>query len=199
MSTPTLHVAPASAMASVQQSPMCAWGCAYPMQPVPDAPDTWRCAACGCIAMRDAVAPGTAAPTRPTQPAHRLSDEAADAIFAIVSTLEILDARTREPVSWGSTMVVSYGDAIIIATRLRMALGLLRSSVLDIDAEAVHATAIEAAARVCENRSHSLYHESHQLVASLEAQKCARAVRAIRTAGALARRPSLTATRSAGQ
>ena len=70
---------------------------------------------------------------------------------------------------------------------------LLSADVLTQHSNAVHTTAIEAAARMCERRGHSLAHDSGNLTAALEAGKCATAIRRLRDRATLADQPALTA------
>lgn len=56
----------------------------------------------------------------------------------------------------------------------------------------VHATAIEAAARICDGRARSQFIDSMNPGAGLEASKCAHAIRRYATRASLAVRPELT-------
>lgn len=185
----TSFLPPVVAMASVQQAPRCAWGCATPMEPF--ASSAWRCVDCGALAFPEEPK-GNAALVDTTIP-----DAMADVIAMLQGLVERLADYTEDVQLPATTPLVAFQDAIRFEANVRRCLGLLRSKPLESHANAVHATAIEAAARICERRSHSLFHESRDTAASLEATKCAVAVRRLADRAKLLDRPELTAPREA--
>lgn len=184
-------LSPVAAMASVQQSPICAFGCAMPMQPLPDAPEVWRCSGCGCIAMPRNKADTTTAVDVP--------DVISNAIGILQSAAELLGDYNQDVALPMATPHISFQHAIQLEASVRRVIGLLRSEPLSKHADAVHAIAIEAAARICLARAQSLFNDSHDPHASLEAQKCATALRRIATRADLAARPELTAPRASDE
>jgi hypothetical protein len=181
----SFDASPVSAMASTQYSPSCPWGCSLPMQPVPDT-DAWRCTGCGCMAVRKDAVTADVVDEVP-------ADAIADSIALLEAVVKCLAFFTTDTVLPANTPLVSFASAIAIENRVRSTLGLLRSAPITSHANAVHAVAIAAAARVCDSRARSLYHESNDVTASLEAKKCATAIRRIAERVELTSRPELVA------
>lgn len=187
MTATAISFPPACAMASVQSEPRCPYGCALPMQPVPDAADTHRCPGCGAIVARLGELPDD------TRLAPTPADDVALALAALETARDILGEYEYVPDDFArlERAVVSAADAIQVEGLVRAAITRLTAAPLASHAEAVHALAIEAAAAVCERRGRSLFYDSANALASLEARKCATAVRKLRPRAVLVGRPEL--------
>lgn len=120
-------------------------------------------------------------------------ERAAD-LFARLPHNETLQRYSYDLTAAAGVPFVPFGDAVAIERAVRRALEQLRSEPIDSLADAVHATAVEAAARICAGRARSNQVESKSPLAALEATKCAAAIRQrLHARDALRLAPELTA------
>ena len=133
-----------------------------------------------------------------TRPEARTRDIIADALHGLRVCLDTLESYTWPLASADGTLPhltsIDPQDVADITEELATIVQSLSGEAIDALLEDTHATAIEAAARVCEGRSLSLVEDSKQPAFGLEATKCATAIRRISTRAELARRPELTVT-----
>jgi hypothetical protein len=122
--------------------------------------------------------------------------EAAAAMFRTLEHNAMLERFAGDAAAAAQVPFVPFGIAVGIERAVRRALEQLQSEPIDSLADAVHDTAVEAAARICDGRARSQQIESKSPLCALEATKCAAAIRQrLHARDALRLSPELSAPR----